>query len=63
MTWLDRLWMTYSRIGDEGRATIREALPSTELLFISNSSTDRGWRYAPHYYEMRDILEMWYMVH
>ena len=63
MTWLDRLWMTYSRIGDEARAEIRAALPATELLFISNSSTDRGWRFSPQYYEMRDILEMWYMVH
>lgn len=63
MTWLDRLWMTYSRIGDEARAELREALPATELLFVSTSSTDRGWRFSPQYYEMRDILEMWYMVH
>lgn len=63
MTWLDRLWMTYSRIGDENRALIRESLPATELLFVSTSSTDRGWRYSPQYYEMRDILGMWYMVH
>ena len=63
MTWLERLWMAYSRIGDEGRAIVRDALPDTELLFISNSSTDRGWRYSPRYYEMRDILSMWYMVH
>ena len=62
MTWLDRLWMTYSRIGDEARAEMRAALPATELLFISDSSTDRGWRNSPQYYEQRDILEMWYMV-
>lgn len=54
--------MAYSRIGDDGRATVREALPTTELLFISDSSTDRGWRYSPQYFEQRDILEMWYMV-
>lgn len=63
MTWLDRLWMTFSRIGDDGRAMMYEALPTTELLFQSTSSTDRGWRYSPQYYEMRDILGMWYMVH
>lgn len=63
MTWLDRLWMAFSRIGDDGRATMYEALPNTELLFLSTSSTDRGWRYSPRYYEMRDILDMWYMVH
>ena len=62
MTWLDRLWMAYSRIGDENRAMMREALPATELLFISDSATDRGWRNSPQYYEQRDILEMWYMV-
>jgi hypothetical protein len=63
MTWLERLWMAYSRIGDDGRAIMRDALPDTELLFISTSSTNRGWRYSPRYYEMRDILGMWYMVH
>ena len=63
MTWLDRLWMTYSRIGEEGRTTMHEALPTTELCFQSVSSTDRGWRYSPRYYEMRDILGMWYMIH
>ena len=62
MTWLDRLWMAYSRIGDENRAMMREALPTTELLFISDSATDRGWRSSPQYFEQRDILEMWYMV-
>lgn len=62
MTWLDRLWMTFSRIGDENRAMMREALPATELLFISTSSTDRGWRNSPQYYELRDILGMWYMI-
>lgn len=62
MTWLDRLWMAYSRIGDDNRAMMREALPTTELLFISDSATDRGWRSSPQYFEQRDILEMWYMV-
>ena len=62
MTWLDRLWMTYSRIGEEGRATMREALPATELCFQSVSSTDRGWRYSPRYFEQRDIIGMWYMI-
>jgi len=63
MTWLDRLWITYSRLGDDGREKMREALPNTELLFVSTGATDKGWRYAPSYYEMRDILGLWYMVH
>lgn len=63
MTWLDRLWMTGSRLGDERRAELREALPNVELTFVAVSATDRGWRYQPGYYEMRDILGMWYMIH
>ena len=63
MTWLERLWMTGSRLGEERRQQLREALPNVELTFIAVSATDRGWRYQPGYYEMRDILGMWYMVH
>ena len=63
MTWLDRLWLAYSRLGDDGREEMRERLPNTELLFFSTSDTDKGWRYSPNYYEMRDILGLWYMIH
>lgn len=63
MTWLDRLWLAYSRLGDDGRAEMRERLPNTELLFYSTSDTDKGWRHSPNYYEMRDILGLWYMIH
>ena len=63
MSWLERLWMANSRIGEEGQAAFREALPHVDILFYSVSSTDKGWRYAPGYYEMRDILDLWYMVH
>lgn len=62
MTWLERLWLTNSRLGDEGRAVLYEALPNVEMCFFSVSSTDRGWRYAPGYYEMRDILGLPYMI-
>ena len=62
MTWLERLWLTNSRLGDEGRAILYDALPNVEMVFFSVSATDRGWRFAPGYYEMRDILELWYMV-
>ena len=62
MTWLDRLWMTGTNLGDERRASLRESLPNVEIAFFSISATDRGWRYQPGYFEMRDILEMYYMV-
>lgn len=63
MPWLERLWLANSRVGEEGQKLLKEALPATEMVFYSISSTDRGWRYAPGYYEMRDILDLWYMVH
>lgn len=62
MTWLDRLWLANSRVGEEGHIFLYDALPNVEMVFYSISSTDRGWRYAPGYYEMRDILDMPYMV-
>ena len=62
MTWLDRLWIARSQLGDEGRAMMREALPNVELLFVSTGATGQGWRHSPGYYEMRDILGLWYMI-
>ncbi len=62
MTWLDRLWIARSQLGDDGRARMREALPNVELLFISTGATGQGWRHSPGYYEMRDILNLWYMI-
>ena len=63
MTWLDRLWMAYARLDADTRAELRTALPNVELMFVSVSDTNQGWRYAPSYYEMRDILGLWYMIH
>lgn len=63
MTWLDRLWLTGSRLGEERRNHLRESLPNVEMAFMAISATDRGWRYSPGYYEMRDILGLWYMIH
>ncbi len=62
MTWLERLWLANSRLGEDGRAMMREALPNVEMVFFSVSATDRGWRYAPGYYDMRDILALPYMI-
>ena len=62
MTWLERLWLANSRLGEDGRAMVRDALPNVEIVFFSVSATDRGWRYAPGYFEMRDILALPYMI-
>lgn len=62
MPWLDRLWLVCNRDTKDRREALQEALPNTMILFADGSSTDRGWRFAPNYFEYRDIVGMWYMV-
>lgn len=62
MTWLDRLWVAGSKLSQEERAALQEALPHTIMVFRSDSSTDKGWRYSPNYYEGRDLTQMKYMI-
>jgi len=52
-------------VAPSGFSTIVQAYEkkNVELLFQSTGATDKGWRYAPGYYEMRDILGLWYMIH
>ena len=66
MTWLKNLWWGgihhvpwYG--GRNPAALLRQALPDTKLMFYAGSSTGLGWRELPHYYEMRDIIGMYYM--
>ena len=61
MTWLDRLWLNNSRLDEGTRTMLCEALPNVELLFLGSGSTEKGWRHSYGYYEMRDILDLWYM--
>ena len=63
MTFLDRLWYVRNYMDEEQCALIREALPDTVVTLKTGGCTTCGWRYSPHYYEHRDILSMWYMVH
>ncbi|MBR5125958.1 MAG: hypothetical protein IKU68_04395 [Oscillospiraceae bacterium] len=60
MTWLKRLWWADAPVSEE---EMREALPNTEIRFQRGSSTGFGWREGQHYYDMRDLLEMYYMTH
>ena len=62
MTWLDRLWMSGSRLKEEDEALLREALAHTDMIFLSDSSTDKGWRHSPYYYAGRDMVGGSYMV-
>ena len=62
MTWLDRLWISGSKLSEEEKRMLEESLPNTIIVFNSSSSTGNGWRYSPSYYEGRDILKMNYMT-
>ena len=65
MTWLERLWwwgtVTAGRVTEEDEAMIREALPNTEVVFKTTTSTGSGWRKGELYFKMRDNLGMEYM--
>lgn len=63
MTWLDRLWFTRSNMKTDLRDTLKAALPDTIVTLYTGGCTTCGWRQSPNYYEHRDILGMWYMVH
>ena len=60
MTWLDRLWLPFTIMSNDTRATIQEALPNTMIVFRSGGTTTGGYRYTPRYFEQRDILGMYY---
>lgn len=62
MTWLDRLWVAGSELSDAEKAALKEALPNTVMVFQSGSSTNKGWRNSPSYYEVRDLTGMNYMT-
>ena len=64
MTWLKRLWFPQTAsiaMDKEAKQALRDALPDTELCFVSPSATGAGWRFGQHYYDMRDIFGMHYM--
>lgn len=68
MPWLKRLWWTQNgrmaqKLPEDCRAEriLPEALPNTEIKFHSGDSVGSGWRKGAHYYEMRDILGMFYI--
>lgn len=59
MTWLKRLW--WSGPNWVGKMTIGDKLPDTQIVWDSPASTGEGWRKGQHYFEMRDIMGMYYM--
>lgn len=64
MTWLKRLWFAQTpgiAMDETAKQALRDALPNTELCFVSKSATGAGWRYGQHYFDMRDAFGMSYM--
>ena len=59
MTWLKNLWM----IGCSTRARyeMTQALPDTKVMVTGEATVANGWRDLDNYYEMRDLLGMYYM--
>lgn len=61
MTWLKRLWWSGSGMSQAQADALLAALPDTQIVLRTFSSTGVGWRQHPNYYDMRDCLGMPYM--
>ena len=62
MPWLGRLWYCGNALTREQVDNLRALMPQCEMFLEPHAeSTGGGWRDHPHYYEMRDIFEMYYM--
>lgn len=60
MTGLERLWIIGSSLTGTAQNALRDALPDTQVLYNSLSSTDKGWRSCARYFAMRDAFGMPY---
>jgi len=62
-TWLERLFYAGNKLTREEKNTLMDAYPETAqvVLYEEMESTGLDWRYHPRYYEMRDLLGMYYM--
>ena len=63
-TWLERLFFAGNKLTREQKNELRDAYPDTAevVLYEEMESTGLDWRYHPRYYEMRDLLDMYYML-
>ena len=61
MTWLKRLWATKNGMDPSKYYLLEQALPDTYVYMKSSHPTEGGWRKSDRYYEMRDLLGMFYM--
>lgn len=62
MPWLERLWYCGNVMNEEQVEALRENMPGCEMYLVwGGEATGGGWRDHPHYFEMRDALDMYYM--
>ena len=61
MTWLKRLWLAGTGLTFAEYDELVEALPDTQVVMHIPHSTAGGWRQHQNYYDMRDLLGMFYM--
>ena len=62
MPWLERLWYCGNALTPEEVAGLKAVMPDCEMFLEERAeSTGGGWRDHPHYFEMRDVFEMFYM--
>ncbi len=59
MTWLKNLYMIFGDGGDAWKAS--QSLPNTRVVTNGDATVGGGWRRLPNYYDMRDMLGMYYM--
>lgn len=61
MPWLKRIWITRVGMTEAQNRELKAALPNTYVHTTSAHPTEGGWRQAQNYYDMRDLLGMFYM--
>ena len=61
MTWLKRLWIGNNWRAYEYKDEFEQNMPDCEINMKTPSSTGQGWRTTHNYFDMRDVLGMFYM--
>jgi len=62
MTWLKRLWYCATPLSRDQISELKEILSGTECYIrTGGQSTGSTWRLGQNYYDMRDLLGMYYM--
>ncbi len=63
MTWLERVWFSRPLLTEAQEQQLKSQNPETmyHVVFVWEQSNENPWRFHELYYEMRDIMNMFYM--